>query len=34
MSYHHRDHLDAGALLYEHLPMLGPVVARLKRRFE
>jgi hypothetical protein len=32
MSYRHRDYFDAGALLYEHLPVLGRVIAWLKRR--
>ena len=30
--YRHRDYFDAGALLYEHLPMMGRVIAWLKRR--
>ncbi|OPA93091.1 transcriptional regulator [Pseudomonas fluorescens] len=30
--FHHRDYFDAGALLYEHLPVLGRVVRWLKRR--
>jgi ketosteroid isomerase-like protein len=30
--YRHRDYFDAGALLYEHLPLLGGVIAWLKRR--
>ena len=30
--YRHRDYFDAGALLYEHLPVVGPVVSWLKRR--
>jgi hypothetical protein len=30
--YQHRDYFDAGALLYEHLPLLGSVIAWLKRR--
>ena len=30
--YHHRDYFDAGALLYEHLPVLGGAIAWLKRR--
>ena len=30
--YHHRDYFDAGALLYEHLPLLGRVIRWLKRR--
>ncbi|MFB0703239.1 nuclear transport factor 2 family protein [Pseudomonas protegens] len=30
--YRHRDYFDAGALLYEHLPVLGTVIAWLKRR--
>lgn len=29
--YRHRDYFDAGALLYEHLPVLGRVIAWLKR---
>ncbi|AMC99253.1 MULTISPECIES: nuclear transport factor 2 family protein [Halomonas] len=28
----HRDFFDAGAMLYEHLPILGPTVRLLKRR--
>lgn len=28
----HHDYFDAGALLYEHLPLMGPAVAWLKRR--
>ncbi|EWG97873.1 nuclear transport factor 2 family protein [Halomonas sp. BC04] len=28
----HRDFFDAGAMLYEHLPILGPTVRVLKRR--
>ena len=30
--YQHRDYFDAGALLYEHLPVLGGVIGWLKRR--
>ncbi|WP_285419430.1 nuclear transport factor 2 family protein [Pseudomonas sp. efr-133-TYG-5] len=30
--YRHRDYFDAGALLYEHLPVLGRAIAWLKRR--
>jgi hypothetical protein len=30
--YQHRDYFDAGALLYEHLPILGRVIAWLKGR--
>ena len=30
--YRHRDYFDAGALLYEHVPVLGRVVSWLKRR--
>lgn len=30
--YYHRDYFDAGALLYEHLPLLGSVIRGLKRR--
>lgn len=29
---YHRDYFDAGALLYEHLPVLGSVIGWLKRR--
>ncbi|MBI3907331.1 MAG: transcriptional regulator [Pseudomonas fluorescens] len=32
MSYRHRDDFDAGSLHYEHLPVLGRAIARLKRR--
>ena len=30
--YQHRDYFDAGALLYEHLPLMGGAIAWLKRR--
>jgi hypothetical protein len=30
--YQHRDYFDAGALLYEHLPVMGRLIAWLKRR--
>ncbi|MDE1165052.1 MAG: nuclear transport factor 2 family protein [Pseudomonas sp.] len=30
--YQHRDYFDAGALLYEHVPVLGSAVSWLKRR--
>lgn len=30
--YRHRDYFDAGALLYEHLPLVGRAIAWLKRR--
>ncbi|MNN86760.1 hypothetical protein D3C81_2042130 [compost metagenome] len=30
--YRHRDYFDAGALLYEHLPVFGALIAWLKRR--
>lgn len=29
---HHRDYFDLGAMLYEQLPLLGPVVKAVKRR--
>ncbi|MBW6508769.1 MAG: hypothetical protein K0A94_04400, partial [Desulfuromonadales bacterium] len=29
----HRDYFDLGALLYERLPLLGPLVRAVKRRF-
>lgn len=32
MSYRYRDYLDAGALFYEYLPVLGRAIAWLKRR--
>ena len=28
----HRDYFDAGELIYEHLPLLGPLVRAIKRR--
>lgn len=30
----HRDYFDAGAMLYEHLPLMGRVIRWLKRRLE
>ncbi|AZF03537.1 nuclear transport factor 2 family protein [Pseudomonas sp. R5-89-07] len=30
--YRHRDYFDVGALLYEHVPVLGGVISWLKRR--
>jgi len=30
--YHHRDYFDLGAMLYEHLPVLGPGVRYIKKR--
>lgn len=30
--YQHRDYFDAGALLYENLPLMGSAIAWLKRR--
>ncbi|SFU00714.1 nuclear transport factor 2 family protein [Pseudomonas marincola] len=30
--YYHRDYFDAGAMLYEHLPVMGAVINWLKRR--
>ena len=30
--YQHRDYFDAGALLYEHLPLMGPAIGWLKGR--
>ncbi|MCI0511092.1 SnoaL-like protein [Chromohalobacter marismortui] len=30
----HRDYFDAGAMLYEHLPLLGRVIRWLKRRVD
>lgn len=30
--YYHRDYFDMGAMLYEHLPVLGLVVRKIKQR--
>ena len=30
--YYHRDYFDMGAMLYEHLPLLGRIVQRIKKR--
>lgn len=30
--YYHRDYLDLGAMLYEHIPLLGRVVKHIKQR--
>lgn len=30
--YHHRDYFDLGTMLYEHLPLLGWLLIRIKRR--
>ncbi|WP_448568248.1 nuclear transport factor 2 family protein [Thalassotalea ganghwensis] len=30
--YYHRDYLDAGAMLYEHIPLLGSLVKLVKKR--
>ncbi|MDD9896789.1 MAG: nuclear transport factor 2 family protein [Gammaproteobacteria bacterium] len=30
--YFHRDYFDLGAMLYEHIPLLGRIVAQLKQR--
>lgn len=32
--HQHRDYFDAGALLYEHLPVLGSAIGWLKRRLQ
>ena len=32
--FYHRDYYDAGAMLYEHIPLLGGVVKFIKRRTE
>ncbi len=29
---YHRDYLDLGAMLYEHIPLLGSVIKRIKRK--
>ncbi len=30
--YYHRDYFDMGAMLYEHLPLLGRIILKLKQR--
>lgn len=30
--YYHRDYYDAGAMLYEHIPLLGSVIRHIKQR--
>jgi ketosteroid isomerase-like protein len=30
--YYHRDYFDMGAMIYEHLPLLGRVVKKVKQR--
>lgn len=30
--YYHRDYFDMGAMLYEHVPLLGRIVQRIKQR--
>ena len=30
--YFHRDYFDLGAMLYEHLPLIGPIMRSIKRR--
>jgi predicted SnoaL-like aldol condensation-catalyzing enzyme len=30
--YYHRDYFDMGAMLYEHLPLLGRIIQRIKQR--
>lgn len=32
--FYHRDYYDAGAMLYEHLPVLGWVIRHIKKRTE
>lgn len=32
--FYHRDYFDAGALLYEHLPVFGSLIRWLKRRLQ
>lgn len=31
---HHRDHFDLGAMIYEHVPVVGGVIRHLKRRLQ
>jgi hypothetical protein len=30
--YYHRDYFDAGSMLYEHIPLMGYVIERVKKR--
>lgn len=30
--YYHRDYFDMGAMVYEHLPLLGRIIQRIKQR--
>ena len=30
--YYHRDYFDMGSLLYEHLPLLGKIIQKIKQR--
>ena len=30
--YYHRDYFDMGAMLYEHLPLIGRIIQRIKQR--
>lgn len=32
--YYHRDYIDMGAMLYEHIPLLGGLIRYLKRRLQ
>lgn len=32
--YYHRDYFDAGAMLYEHIPLLGFAIRKIKTRLE
>ncbi len=32
--YFHRDYVDMGAMLYEHVPLLGAAIRYLKRRMQ
>lgn len=32
--YYHRDYFDAGAMLYEHLPLLGYAIKKVKQRMK
>jgi SnoaL-like domain len=32
--YYHRDYFDMGAMLYEHIPVLGYAVKKIKKRLE
>lgn len=32
LVYYHKDYLDMGAMVYEHIPMIGKIIKTIKRR--